>query len=556
MLALVAAASLVVSGTAGAAAPSFETAREEVLARRSGWLAKAEAAKPRIFRRNVAPAGLVKTMADASAFQGWRMESAGSLDGMLGKPLADGDSFVIDFGEHLVGTVEFNLVDLRCVDAPIRLGFTFAEVPLELVEDSDVTMGKDWKRLSRAWIQKDTVTIDAVPSANRLSRRYSFRYMKVEVLGCSGGSCRFGGIHAVAETSADESALKPWTAPSPAAAKIESVARRTLRDCMQTVFEDGPKRDRRLWLGDLRLEALANYATYRNFGIVKRSLYLLAGLADDDGYVRSDAYERPVPRMGGCKMLDYTALYAATVLDYLEASGDRETAKDLWPLCVRQLHLLLPFVGEDGVFRDEGNGPWRCFIDHCRELNRQTAGQGGIAFGFRATLRLAKKLGKERDVAFLEEVIRRMERGANEKLWDESRGLYVCEKDAQASVHGQAWLVLGGIAQGERAKRCMQNAMEDKSAIRPVSPYAHHYLVEALHGAGLHREADEHMNAYWGRMVELGADTFWEVFVPEDHRSSPYGTPLLNSYCHAWSCTPVCFLRNERHIKEKRNENE
>lgn len=29
-------------------------------------------------------------------------------------------------------------------------------------------------------------------------------------------------------------------------------------DCMQSVFEDGPKRDRRLWLGDLRLQALAS----------------------------------------------------------------------------------------------------------------------------------------------------------------------------------------------------------------------------------------------------------------------------------------------------------
>ena len=36
--------------------------------------------------------------------------------------------------------------------------------------------------------------------------------------------------------------------------------------------EDGPKRDRRLWLGDLRLEALANYETYRNFDLVKRLL--------------------------------------------------------------------------------------------------------------------------------------------------------------------------------------------------------------------------------------------------------------------------------------------
>ena len=48
------------------------------------------------------------------------------------------------------------------------------------------------------------------------------------------------------------------------------------------------------------------------------------------------------------------------------------------------------------------------------------------------------------------------------------------------------------------------------------------------------------------RMVELGADTFWEVFVPEDERASPYRTPLLNSYCHAWSCAPAYFLRSAK----------
>jgi len=25
--------------------------------------------------------------------------------------------------------------------------------------------------------------------------------------------------------------------------------------------------------------------------------------------------------------------------------------------------------------------------------------------------------------------------------------------------------------------------------------------------------------------------------------ASPYGTPLLNSHCHAWSCAPAWFLR-------------
>jgi hypothetical protein len=45
-------------------------------------------------------------------------------------------------------------------------------------------------------------------------------------------------------------------------------------------------------------------------------------------------------------------------------------------------------------------------------------------------------------------------------------------------------------------------------------------------------------------MLDLGADTFWEVFDPANHLASPYENPQLNSYCHAWSCTPCWFLRD------------
>jgi len=65
--------------------------------------------------------------------------------------------------------------------------------------------------------------------------------------------------------------------------RIDQVSLRTLRNCMQDFFEDGPKRDRRLWLGDLRLQALTNSVTYRNFDLVKRCLYLFAGTANEQG---------------------------------------------------------------------------------------------------------------------------------------------------------------------------------------------------------------------------------------------------------------------------------
>ena len=44
-------------------------------------------------------------------------------------------------------------------------------------------------------------------------------------------------------------------------------------------------------------------------------------------------------------------------------------------------------------------------------------------------------------------------------------------------------------------------------------------------------------------MAQLGADTFWEVFVPENLDVSPYGDSIINSFCHAWSCTPSYFIR-------------
>ncbi len=46
-------------------------------------------------------------------------------------------------------------------------------------------------------------------------------------------------------------------------------------------------------------------------------------------------------------------------------------------------------------------------------------------------------------------------------------------------------------------------------------------------------------------MVRKGADTFWEVYVSGDARLSPYQSHLMNSYCHAWSCTPTYLLREK-----------
>lgn len=208
----------------------------------------------------------------------------------------------------------------------------------------------------------------------------------------------------------------------------------------------------------------------------------------------------------------------------------------------QQLDFVLEPVSGDGVFRD--NGKWWCFIDWQKSLNRQTAEHGTIVYGLKMTRRLAGKLARERDVPFLGDAISRMERAARTTLWNGVRGCFACEKDGQASYIGQAWMVLAGVVEGDEARRCLKSVLTDPSALRPVTPYANHYFTEALYAAGMRQEGDDHLLSYWGRMADLGADTFWEVFVPEDHHASPYRTHLMNSYCHAWSCAPAYFLRN------------
>ncbi len=61
--------------------------------------------------------------------------------------------------------------------------------------------------------------------------------------------------------------VKPVDFGDPLLNQIDLVSRKTLKECMQDVFEDGPKRDRRMWLGDLRLQARANYYTFKNYDL-------------------------------------------------------------------------------------------------------------------------------------------------------------------------------------------------------------------------------------------------------------------------------------------------
>lgn len=452
------------------------------------------------------------------------------------RPMKKGDSLCLDFGEHLVGTVTLRLSSCGShPDAPAWLRLKFAERMSELRENVEDYCG--W--ISASWVQQEQLHVDELPCVLRLPRRYAFRYVQLEVLDISTKyALILEGAVCEAVSSADDALLDPYVTEDPELKEIDRVACRTLHDCMQDVFEDGPKRDRRLWIGDLRLQALANYETYRQNDLVRRCLYLFAGNTLPGGRVGAAMFVRPKAEVDDTAMFDYSLFFIPTLWDYYEAAGDEATLRELWPTAWRQIELAQGFLDENGLVRDCDALGW-CFLDWNLELNKQAGAQGVYLYCLRKAEMIASVLHDDKKAAWIEAEYAAKKQAAVEHLFDPKLGLFLSGENRQLSWASQIWMVLGGAADGDVLDRIAGRP----DAVGMVTPYLYHHYVQALIDVGQKEKALEVLRSYWGGMVKLGADTFWELYNPDNPNESPYGGTIVNSYCHAWSCAPAYFLR-------------
>ena len=451
--------------------------------------------------------------------------------------LQKGSKIRLDFGKHLVGYISLSFTTRGShPDAPAWLRLQFAERLTELDEKVDEYHG--W--ISAGWVQEEQIHVDVFPAELALPRRYAFRYLQIEVLDLSSryelvlekAVCR-------AVSSADDARLLPYRAEDALQQKMDRVAVNTLHDCMQEVFEDGPKRDRRLWIGDLHLQALANYQTYRQNDLVKRCLYLFAGCTLADGRVAASIFTAPEAEADDSAMFDYSLFFIPTLRDYYEATKDTETLAELWPVAWRQIELSQENFDENGLVRDSNKLGW-CFIDWNLELNKQASAQGVYLYCAKAAKEIAKLLHDADKATWLETDIARKKQAAQKELFDAEQGVFLSGSGKQLSWASQIWMVLGDVCEDAGVFDRMAGRSD---ALAMVTPYLYHYYVQALLHLNRKEKALEVLRSYWGGMVEAGADTFWELYNPDRPDESPYGGTIVNSYCHAWSAGPAYFLR-------------
>lgn len=454
--------------------------------------------------------------------------------------LQKGDEIILDFGNHEVGYLTLQLdYEGSHPDAPVWMRIHFAEQPIELFEDAKNYKG--W--ISSSWIEEEQIHVDIVPSTLKLPRRYAFRYVKIEIIDISSKfSLIVKDAVCTAVSSADDAQLKDFVTENDLHKKLDRIACRTLHNCMQTVFEDGPKRDRRLWLGDLRMQALANYETYQNDAMVKACLYLFAALPMENGQMGACLFLEPTPEVDDTVMFDYSLFFIATLRDYYAKTKDMQTLMDLWPTALSQIYLAEEKIGENGVIADSNQLGW-CFVDWNLALNKQASAHGIFLYATKAAIELAGYLGELEEQEKLKEVYQNAKNDAKKVFWDDNLECFISGEERQVSMASQVWMILGGVMEKEEAVSLLRRMESTENKIDMITPYMYHNYIDALIGLGEMDVALEKLETYWGGMEKLGADTFWELYNPQNPNESPYGGTIVNSYCHAWSCAPAYFLR-------------
>lgn len=504
------------------------------------FLEKADACKPVLKETYVSPTALVEIHKNGKAYPDVKIVD--TPDHLSRHHLKKGDKICLDFGDHQVGYLTLKLSSVGSPqDAPAYFRLKFGEIAKEMTERSEDYDG--W--ISRGWIQEEYIHVDVLPATLELPRRYAFRYLEIEVIDTSlkwqlvvdDAVCR--SVSAV-----DAADVPPLACEDETLKKLDQVSIRTLQNCMQSVFEDGPKRDRRLWIGDLRLQALANYATFKNYDLVKRCLYLFAAQTREDGRVSACLFTEPEFIVDDTFFADYSLFFAPILLDYYEETNDLETLTDLAPCAYRQVELIRQMFSDDHLIQGEGTIPnmW-CFIDWTGGLDKQASAQAVYIYCEKRAGKIAEILGDTQKAAEMRTDADAKTRAAMNLLWDEPLGLFVSGEERQISYASQVWIVLAEVVDSEKGGEILDRLIEMNPEKGMVSPYMNHHFVEALLMCGRKEKAMDYMKYYWGGMLDLGADTFWELYNPENLAESPYGSSIVNSYCHAWSCTPTYLLR-------------
>jgi alpha-L-rhamnosidase len=355
--------------------------------------------------------------------------------------------------------------------------------------------------------------------------RHGFRYVTV-----SGAIAT--EVHVLANVRA-ATRRGAFLSDDPVLNRIWATSSYTLRMCMQVFMLDGIKRDRMPWIGDYALSILSNAYAFGDGEVIRNGLTALGRVRH--GYVNG--------------ISDYSLWWVISHELYQRYIGDL-------PYLVREaaaihafLETLAEFADEHDVFRPRPQpdafpeaGPGAVFIDwgvSVEEGRSSTALQMLWYWAVSAGARLLRTAGHESAHQWQARA-GRIGKTIQASAWDDKAQAWREYLDDYSEVSPypnflavESGLMLGEIPEGvRRAIRASQIG----------TPFMRSFALRARSKAGESEAAVAEIKDYWGAMLDVGAQTFWEEFGGAVKPYEMYGRPFGKSLCHAWAAGPAELL--------------
>jgi hypothetical protein len=332
--------------------------------------------------------------------------------------------------------------------------------------------------------------------------------------------------------------------------KIWEVGVRSVRCCSEDTYTDCPTYEQTLWVGDARNEALVDLVANGDRRLSERCLRLTGRSLD-----RSTIAESQVPSGWQNLLPTWTFLWMRWAQEHFQLTGDRGFGKEMLGYLDRN------FAGMKAAINDD-RGLFNLFAWNLFDWAPMDTPADGIvthinclaALALKQSAQLARDLGEESRASEWESAARGLTDAVNRHLWSDSKGAYVDCIRADGTVspvfsqQTQTAAYISGVATGDRAKRCGQIMHHPPDGfVKAGSPFFMFFLLEALVMEHRHAEMIDTIRDYWGKQIDAGATTFWEMYreVPNADAAlvdSKSRHRLTRSHCHGWSAAPTFFL--------------
>lgn len=424
-----------------------------------------------------------------------------------------GGYILVDFGCEIAGGIEFTTqYDLSVSSSKLHIVFG------ESVSEALSTLGE--KNSGNFHSVRDTV-IDVVPYSQFNFGSTGFRFVKIEAVDSDVG---IRTLNARMVTR-DAELIGSFECSDELLNKIWQTSVYTVYLNMQEYLYDGIKRDRLVWAGDMYPEVRTILCAFGDNDVIKNTL----------DYAKNECNES----LWMNKIPSYTLWWIKIHRDLYYYSGDIDYLKDQEEFIEKVFDKLKFCISDSGEVNFD-----RYFTDW------STEGTEDIHLSFRSCLLMG--------VSVIEDIFNVLK---NDKA-KECNELKIKIRKIIPECHGSKQAAGMSAFSGLCDPKKVNDEVLKSDPLKGLSAFYGYFVLMARAMADDTEGALDLIRNYWGKMIELGATTFWEDFdvewaknaspitdvvpVGKDDIHGDFGRFCYKGYrhslCHGWSSGPAPFM--------------